>query len=186
MNTALPSANVDFWMIQRDLAKAPRFALPEGYRMRFYRPGDVDTWVRIQTAAEQFQVPTAETFNTSLGGPEDYRAARIMFLVDPDGREIGTISAWDDDQFEGRQMGRIHWVAIVPEAHGRGLAKPMLSAALDVIRAHGYGEAWLWTSTGRIAAVNLYLMFGFVSAPRDDAERATLKAIAPLLKYPVV
>ena len=177
-------ANVDIWMIQRDLSRAPRFEMPAGYRMRFYRQGDADTWLRIQVAAEQFQVPTAQTFEESLGGATDYQAQRIMFLVDPAGKDIGTISAWNDDHFKGREMGRIHWVAIVPEAQGRGLAKPMLSAACDVMRDHGYNEAWLWTSTGRVAAINLYLQFGFAPAPRDDAERAALHELAHLLKYP--
>ena len=60
----------------------------------------------------------------------------------------------------------------------------MLSAACDVLHNHGYNEAWLWTGTGRVAAVNLYGLFGFVPAPRDDAERAALRELAPLLKYP--
>ena len=177
-------ANIDIWMIHRDLSRAPRFALPMGYRMRFYQAGDVDTWLRIQVAAEQFEAPTTNTFYESLDGNDAYRAARIMFLVDPTGRDIGTISAWNDDHFAGREMGRIHWVAIIPEAQGRGLAKPMLSAACEVLREHGYNEAWLWTGTGRVAAINLYSQFGFVPAPRDDAERAAIRALEPLLKYP--
>ncbi len=176
-------ANVDIWMIQRDLAHAPHCAFPDGYRMRFYQAGDGDTWLRIQTVTEQFEPPTRDTFEKSLYGTDDYRAQRIMFLVNPSGDDIGTISAWNDDEFDGREMGRIHWVAIVPAAQGRGLAKPMLSAALAVLREHGYNEAWLWTSTGRIAAINLYRQFGFVPAPRNEAEHVAIHAIAPLLKY---
>ena len=107
--------NVDVWMIHRDLANAPRYALPAGYRMRAYREGDVAAWVRIQQAAEKFSAPTAETFADSMAGDTDYLAARVMFLVDPAGVDIGTITAWNDAEFDGRDMGRIHWVAMVPE-----------------------------------------------------------------------
>jgi GNAT superfamily N-acetyltransferase len=179
-------SNVDVWMIHRDLASAPRYALPADYRMRGYREGDVATWVRIQQAAEKFMVPTAETFAKSMAGDLDYLTARVMFLVDPAGVDIGTITAWNDADFDGHEMGRIHWVAMVPEAQGMALAKPMLSAALDVLRARGYNAAWLWTGTGRIAALNLYLHFGFVPHPRDDAEREAWRATAQHLKYQVI
>jgi GNAT superfamily N-acetyltransferase len=175
--------NVDVWMIHRDLRIAPRYALPAGYRMRGYRDGDVSTWVRIQQAAEKFVTPTADTFTGSMPGDEAYLTARVLFLVDPASEDIGTITAWNDAEFDGQEMGRIHWVAMAPEAQGKGLAKPMLSAALDALRSRGYNAAWLWTGTGRIAALNLYLHFGFVPHPRDDVEREAWRAVAPHLKY---
>lgn len=174
---------VDVWMVHRDLASAPRYALPAGYRMRGYCEGDVKTWVRIQQAAETFFVPTAQTFAESMAGDTDYLAARVLFLVDPAGEDIGTITAWNDAEFDGQDMGRIHWVAMVPAAQGKSLAKPMLSAALDALRSRGYNAAWLWTGTGRIAALNLYLHFGFQPHPRDEAEREAWRAVAPQLKY---
>jgi ribosomal protein S18 acetylase RimI-like enzyme len=183
MDDQLP--NVSVWMFNSDLTSVPRYALPEGYRMRFYREGDVAVWVRIQQAADEFIVPTAETFARSIPGEADYLAQRVMFLVDPAGTDIGTITAWNSSTFQGREMGQIHWVAIIPEAQGRGLAKPMLSAACDLLRERGYREAWLETGTGRIAALNLYLRFGFVPHPRDENERAAWQAAAPRLKFPI-
>lgn len=181
------SANVDVWMVHRNLPAAPRVALPAGYRMRFYREGDAAAWARIQQAAERLMTPPPDeaTFFKEYGSDHAYLAERILFLVGPDGRDIGTIGAWNDSLFERRELGRIHWVAIVPEAQGAGLAKPMLSAACDVLRDHGYNEAWLWTGTGRVPALNLYLQFGFVPYPRDEPERAAWRAVAPRLKYAI-
>jgi GNAT superfamily N-acetyltransferase len=181
MNDPLPNTAV--WMIHHHLARAPHFALPAGYDMRFYREGDVPTWMRIQQAAETHFVPTAEIFARSMPGDTAYLTARVMFLVDPSGAEIGTITAWNDDLFNGRDMGRIHWVAIIPDAQGRGLAKPMMSAACDVLRTRGYPAAWLETNTRRIPALNLYLQFGFKPHPRDETERNAWRAIAPHLKF---
>ena len=177
--------NVEVLMVHPELPRAPRFALPVGYQMRFYDEGDVRTWVSIQQAAEPFMVPSAETFRRYLPGDTAHLAARVMFLVDPVGTEIGTITAWDDDRLDGRPSGQIHWVAIVPEAQGRGLAKPMLSAACDVLRARGYTKALLETDTRRIAALNLYRQFGFAPYPRGATERQAWHSVAPRLKFPL-
>lgn len=175
----------DVWMLHRNLVHAPRFALPPGYRIRRYREGDVAAWVRIQNAADTMFVATAATFAESMPGDPAYLAERVMFLVDPSGADIGTVAAWNDTGFDGSEMGHVHWVAIVPEAQGRGLAKPMLTAALDVMHTRGYDAAWLETNTARIPAINLYLRLGFVPHPRDDVEREAWRAIAPGLKFPV-
>jgi GNAT superfamily N-acetyltransferase len=177
--------NIDVWMIHRDLAAAPRYAMPAGYSMCAYRPGDVAAWVRIQQAAETFFTPTAQTFAESMGSDEAVLAERVRFLVDERGEEIGTITAWSDAEFDGVDRGRIHWVALHPSAQGRGLAKPMLSAACDLLLARGYDNAWLWTGTGRTAALNLYLQFGFTAHPRDEADRAAWRDVAVELRYPV-
>lgn len=182
-NQGIP--DVDVRMIHHDLAHAPRYALPEGYHMRFYRDGDVATWVRIQRAADALSKAAAETFAHYMPGDTAHLARRVMFLVDPSGVDIGTITAWNGDNFDGRDIGLVHWVAIAAEAQGRGLAKPMLSAVLDVLRALGYNDAWLDTNTRRIPALNLYLLFGFEPHPRSDVERAAWRAVAELLKYPV-
>jgi GNAT superfamily N-acetyltransferase len=176
--------HADVWMIHRDLARVPHYALPAGYRMRFYREGDLDSWLRIH-ATDRFFIPTAETFAAYLPGDTAYRATRIMFLVDPQGADIGTITAWNTDELFGRAIGRIHWVAIVPAAQGRGLAKPMLSAACVVLREQGYGEACLDTNTRRVPAINLYRHFGFEPFVRDERERAAWQAVAPWLKLPL-
>jgi GNAT superfamily N-acetyltransferase len=175
--------HVDVWMVHRDLARAPRFALPPGYRIRRYREGDVAAWGRIQNAADTMFVATAKMFAESMPGDAAYLAERILFLVDPHGTDIGTIAAWNDTGFDGSEMGHVHWVAMVPEAQGRGLAKPMLSAALEVMRGRRDAAAWLETNTARIPALNLYLLFGFEPHPRDDAEREAWRAIAPRLRH---
>lgn len=187
-------------MIHRDLLRAPSYMLPPGFSMRFYRDGDLNTWLRIQHAADPDYGATAEMFARELPGDTAHLATRVMFLVDPSGTDIGTITAWNDSEFEGRDIGRIHWVAIVREAQGLGLAKPMLSAAIAVLRTLGYVEACLDTGTPPIETwpqlvhlpgsppitpINLYRSFGFEPYLRSDADRATWLAFAPHLKLPL-
>lgn len=181
MSEQLP--NVDVNMLHRDLRRAPSFPLPHGYRMRPYRPGDLDTWLWIQ-AADPFFVPTAETFAASMPGDDAYLGSRVLFLLDPAGAAIGTITAWSSAKLTGEEIGQIHWVALVPTARGRGLGKPLLSTACAALRERGYSRAFLETNTRRVPALNLYLQFGFEPLLRDEGEQAAWRAIAPHLRSP--
>ena len=179
MDAQLP--DVDVIMVHRDLRQAPSFTLPQGYQMRPYRPGDLDTWLRIQ-ASDPFFVPTAETFAASMPGDDAYLGSRVMFLVDPEGVEVGNITAWNTDQVTGQDIGQICWVALVPAARGRGLGKPLLSAACAALRERGYTRAYLETNTRRVPALNLYLRFGFAPYVRNEAEEGAWRAISPHLR----
>lgn len=180
----VPVPNVSVWMIHPDLSRAPRYHLPDGYTIRFYREGDITTWVRIQQAAETFFVPLAEHFRKYMPGDLGLLSQRVMFLVDPSGQDIGTVTAWDGDHLTARKMGLVHWVAVRPAAQGQGLSRPMLSAALERLSSLGFTDAWLETGTGRISALNLYLRFGFEPYIRTDEDLAGWQAVAPRLKYP--
>lgn len=176
--------DVEVWMHQPDLSNAPVYALPDGYSMRFYRDGDVQTWLKIQRAADPDATLSAETFHSHM--PDESKLPhRVMFMVDPSGADIGSITAWDDDQLMGREMGLVHWVAIVPKAQGNSLAKPLLSTVIEVLKSLNYTEAWLETNTKRIPAINLYLSFGFKPYPREKVDRDAWRAVAPRLKYPI-
>ena len=169
-----------------ELNGAPRFELPAGYHMRFFQneEEDIPLWVSIQQAADTLFTATAEIFERSMPGTTAYRAERIMFLHDPDNLPIGTITAWNSKKFAGRETGHIHWVAMVPSAQGKGLAKPMLTAALDEMIKRGYSEAWLETNTLRLPALNLYLSFGFRPHLSDSVQKDAWQMVSPHLKYP--
>ncbi len=176
--------DVEVWMHQPDLSNALVVALPDGYHMRFYRDGDVQTWLNIQRAADPDAPLSAETFHNHM--PDETKLPhRVLFMVDPAGKDIGSITAWDDDQLMGREMGLVHWVAIIPEAQGKGLAKPLLSTVIEMFKSLNYTEAWLETNTKRIPAINLYLSFGFKPYQREQIDRDAWHAVAPRLKYPI-
>jgi GNAT superfamily N-acetyltransferase len=99
-------------------------------------------------------------------------------LIAPNQEVIGTGAAWFDDDFGGARIGRVHWVAILPEYQGRGLSKPLLSAICRRLRELGHGRAYLATASARSRAIQLYLRFGFVPLTRNEAERAIWDQIA--------
>jgi GNAT superfamily N-acetyltransferase len=154
------------------LQAAPRHTLPTGYELRPYRDeADIDDWLTLHRRIgpdEPFWV--RKTFDDSLGTDQARLRERVLFLHAPNGDRIGSITAWNDADFNGVDSGRIHWVVLDPSVHGRGLSKPLLSAACQQLLALGYPNAYLWTSVDFVPAVNLYLQFGFRPAVRDTAE----------------
>ena len=173
-------------MVRPDMANIPRHALPPGFSLRFYRDGDAATWTAIEQAADTLDRITDERFARVFGADLSAMFRRCYFLVSPDGRDIGTTTAWYDRNYQGKPWGRIHWVAVLPEFQGRGLGKAMLSAAMNRLRVLGHRRAILGTQTPRLVAIRMYLDFGFLpdlSAP--DAARAW-KMVRDALPHPTL
>lgn len=141
----------------------PEFALPAGYNVRRYAAGaDRAAWVRIVGAAERYHAVIDERLHRSqFGDDEALIAQRQLFLVSPDGRDIGTATAWFGGDRRGPEWGRFHWLAIVPECQGRGLAKPLIAITLKRLRELGHANIWLTTEMVRENAIRIYLQFGF-------------------------
>ena len=140
----------------------PVYSLPEGYSIRAYTPGDENSWVELQKSADKFNKIDLELFHKSFGYDADILAQRMLFMLDSGKKIIGTATAWFDNDYHGEKYGRIHWVAIHPDYQGKGLSKPLMSAACEKLVELGHNKAYLTTSSARIPAINLYLKFGFI------------------------
>lgn len=139
------------------------FPLPVGYTVRRYASAaDRAAWVRIVAAAERYHAVIDERLHRSqFGDDEAIIAQRQLFLVSPEGRDIGTATAWFGGERRGPEWGRFHWLAIVPECQGRGLAKPLIAITLRRLRELGHANIWLTTEMVREHAIRIYLRFGF-------------------------
>lgn len=171
-------------MIRDTLDNLPVFELPENVHLAWYQAGDEQHWLAIHIAADQFNTFSLKLYQREFGTDAALLAQRQCFLVDQAGRYLGTTTAWVDDRF-GAEYGRIHWVAIVPEAQGSGLAKPLLRSACLRLRELGHTRAYLLTSTARIPALNLYLRFGFKPHISGETDRERWELVRDLLKYPL-
>ena len=93
---------------------------------------------------------------------------RCLFIETTEGETIGTTTAWYGDlNGDGKTRGRIHWVGVVPEYQGRGLSKPMLTKAMEIM-AGKHDEFYLTSQTTSWQAVNMYLNFGFEPVQLDE------------------
>ncbi len=154
--------NLPLTMVRDNLEGIPRHGLPVGYSMRRYQPGDKRLWEEIHRLADPYSAIAPHLFGQEFGPDESVLAERQFYLLDARQRAIGTATAWYDDDFEGVGYGRVHWVAIVPEYQGQGLAKPLMAAICCRLRELGHERAYLRTSSARIPAIHLYLRFGFI------------------------
>jgi GNAT superfamily N-acetyltransferase len=184
MNMSQQRQNVDVWMLHTNIHRSPVYPLPGGYRLRFYKSGDVSVWVAIQQQSDPFFTATEATFVQYLPDSDRW-SERVMFLVDPLGTDVGTITAWNDNKLTGSEMGLVHWLAILPQAQGKGLAKPLLGACLGLMQQLGYTGAYLETGSARLTAINLYLHFGFKAFTKGEVDTSAWRIIAPQLKYSI-
>ena len=153
-------------MIRPDLESIPQFDLPAPFSLRRYRPGDEKPWLDMHVHGDRFGTFNEDSFTGQFGTDTDVIVERQYYLCDGAGEPIGTTTAWFDDA----ETGRVHWVLIVPEFQGRGLAKPMLTTVCNRLRELGHTRAVLGTYSLRVAAVGLYLKFGFL--PDIDGREA--------------
>ena len=162
--------NIRVTMVLEDLGQVPDHPFPPGYSARPYRPGDEQLWRRMQTEADRYNAITPELFARQFGLDPRPLTERQFFLTAPPDVAIGTATAWFDDDFHGLPYGRVHWVAIVPEFQGRGLAKPLMSAVCRRLQELGHNRAYLTTSTARVVAIRLYRRLGFVPKITDPSD----------------
>lgn len=177
--------NLGVTMVRPTMDDIPQHPLPGGFAMRHYQTGDGETWAAINDAADRLNDVTVAWFRTDYGHDEARLRERVYFLVAPDGRDVGTLSAWVDHDHLGPDWGRIHWVAILPEFQGRGLAKPMMTYAMNKLAAW-HDRSFLTTSTARPVAIKIYLDFGFVPALLSGADRTRWAYMAQHLDHPLL
>src|SRR6266436_1061974 len=159
-------------MIREDLENMAEFPVPAGFTLRWHQPGDEAFWLTIHEVADHYNRITPELFAHQFGNDPFLLGQRQCFLFDSSGHAIGTASAWFDDNFDGGRIGRVHWVALLPQCQGRKLSKPLMTAVCRRLRELGHDRAYLTTKAARKPAIQLYLRFGFVPLIRNEMERA--------------
>ena len=164
MNSSENTQETLIEMARPNLENWPDAPLPSGFSIRHYQSGDAAHWRAIHDLADPFNSFDDTTFATWFGTDEELLRARMKFLVAPNGAIVGTATAW----FDSADIGRVHWVAIVPQFQGRGLARPLLSSIGQTLRQLEHERAVLTTSRERPIAVALYRKFGFEVVPPNE------------------
>lgn len=159
-------------MLKRDeLLNYPDYALPPGYTFRLYKAGDYEAWVRIHLEAEPFHSVDLPLFFKEFGNDENILGKRQYFACNPEGREVGTATAWFNNELLGENYGRIHWVAVSPVHQGKGLAKALTTRVCHRFVELGHSKALVTTENFRTNAIHIYLKFGFMPCPRNETEK---------------
>ncbi len=168
-------------LVRENWANLADYPLPRGLSIRGFAPGDEAVWGRIQAAADHFNAITPALFTRQFGSDPDALPQRQCFLVNEHGAPIGTGTAWYNEDFQGKRYGRVHWIALLPEFQGRGLAKPLMSVVCHRLHDLGHERAYLTTFTARIPALKLYRHFGFTPFIRSAYEAALWRELDEVL-----
>ncbi len=142
------------------LETIPSFQWPPDFSIRPYIPGDEQYWLNIHRLADEYSKITDSLFSEQFGNDQRVLHQRQFYILHND-FPIGTASAWFKPEYKDGSYGQVHWVAIVPEYQGCGLAKPLLSTILIRLRELGNERAMLNTDTRRSVAIALYKKFNF-------------------------
>jgi len=173
---------VELVMVLDDLSGLPCFPLPPGYSYRGFREGDEELWARIETSAGEFASAEEanEHFRREFGQHQLELRDRCLFIERENGEPVGTVMAWYGALLPGGTAGRLHWVGIRKEYQGRGIGKPLVSQAMELLSSR-YDRAYLTTHSKSLVAIKIYLDFGFLPYIREEIEQKEWVEIAKQL-----
>ena len=165
----------------------PALPCPNGFRIRYLRADEGPVWAHIEHIVNEFVNADAalERFQWEFAPFPLQIIQRCLVVETTSGEVVGTTSVWYHPAFQGGLWGRLHWVAILPEYQGRGLARPLLVAALNRMAVF-HQRAFLDSDTSRIKALRLYLDYGFRPRLQSSKDYAAWRLVAQQLQHPVL
>ena len=177
-------------MLEKDLSEEPEYPLPAGYHFENFRPGDAETWIRIEKSAKEFRTVEEgwDAWRRYYEGQEKALESRMFFVVRDDGVKVATATDFyniytGDDGVNAW----LHWVAVCREEQGRGLSKPLISHVIRHMIESGYRRAVIPTQTTTWLACKVYLDLGFRPIPKNaERNRAGWQIVRSLTDHPAL
>lgn len=155
-------------MLSGEITAVKEIPLPNGYHFSMYRPGDRDHWIHIEISAreltgiEQGQRVWADYY----GAHEEELPFRMCFIENDHGEKVATATAFYDIRgTDPSGDAWLHWVAVRREDQGKGLAKPLITHTIQIMKRLGYSRAKIHTQTTTWVACKVYLDLGFRPIP---------------------
>lgn len=157
----------EFWMERKERTPLPEPVLAANYHLSFYQEGDEESWAGIETSVGEFdsEEAAAAYFQRTFAPYPEELAKRMLFVVDEKGQKVATCTAW----WSKTGGPLFHWLAVMPEAQGRGLAS-VLSVEVTKLLEELYPDrpARLHTQTWSHQAVGLYQRLGYQIVPEEN------------------
>ena len=141
---------------------------PAGFSFHTYESGDMDAWADIESSVDEFadHASAVVRFTREFLPHEDELRRRMVFVADTSGRLCATACAWTVS-YGGVRRALVHWVGVMPDVQGLGLARAMTAWVLRrFAELHPGEEIYLRTQTWSHKAIGLYLRMGF--RPTDE------------------
>ncbi|WP_167751401.1 GNAT family N-acetyltransferase [Lentibacillus salicampi] len=155
-----------------DLKHIPDCPLPDGFHFSLlHHKEEGKQWANLVTETGEFpdESQALARFGSELASDLNEAKKRVIFLKTTDGRYAGTASAWFG-KWDDETIGRLHWVEIAPAFQGIKLGRPLIIKALKQLKMY-HEKAYLKTQPASLAAIHLYLNFGFKPAIHTADEK---------------
>ncbi|WP_448583355.1 N-acetyltransferase family protein [Thermocrinis sp.] len=91
-----------------------------------------------------------------------------IFVAVADGKKIGFIASdgnWYSKR-EGKVVGAIHELVVLPEYRGLGVGKKLLDRAIQYFKERGLDTVELWVGDENVSALEFYKKYGFKEKDR--------------------
>ncbi len=144
--------------LRRDL---PELVVPDGYRVRSVRSGDLESWASLLSRNGELGEWSAERA-ASLFAPGSPMPLSGAFVATADDVPVATAQLHlhhDGDPYA--PTPELGWVAVVPEHRGHRLGYVVCLRVLMYARDAGFESAFLKTDDHRLPAIRTYLQLGF-------------------------
>jgi ribosomal protein S18 acetylase RimI-like enzyme len=178
---------VGVYMSRENLESLPQYPLPEGFRFRMLRAGDEEAWanlLEISGLTPSYDAAVNQWREEFENHPEEVQE-RCVLVEAPDGSIVGTATTWFEDRESFCGRGRLHWVGVDPSCQGKGIGKALVAETLRVMATMDKA-AMLQTESHRIAAISIYLEFGFVPEIKGEKDKAAWIEIGRKLSLPAL
>lgn len=139
------------------------FNLPEGFCFTYFKEGDEASWSEIESRVGEFDTPreALDYFTQEYMHYSTELKKRCLFIENPDGKKVATSTAWWSRR-NRKSIPSLHWIAVIPEFQGKGLAKAGVSESLKhYVGLDGDRNCFLHTQTWSYKAIGIYLKLGF-------------------------
>jgi ribosomal protein S18 acetylase RimI-like enzyme len=149
-------------MLRDNRKPIPQYKPEKGFYIKKFKRGQEKDWADLEYSVGEFKSKKEALglFFKEFGTNIELLCQRCFFLYNKDREIIGTVMGWEDSDFFSTLTGRMHWLCIRPDYQNRGLAKPLITAALNEISKHRE-IVYLTTLPVNFPAIRLYLDFGF-------------------------
>ncbi|MBI3910993.1 MAG: GNAT family N-acetyltransferase [Armatimonadetes bacterium] len=169
------------YMLRPHLEGLPELALPAGFGLRTYRPGDEAAWARIMNHCIGRDWTTDRCRREMVENPAI--PPDSFFFATRGDEPVGTACAQIQPPGQ-RDLGTIHMVGVAPECRGHGLGTLLTLAVLRWLADQGFRRAQLSTDDWRLPAIRTYLRLGLLPVLFDARHRARWQAVCAQLGWP--
>ena len=169
-------------MVRHDLENLPQLQCPNSYHIRTYQKGDEAYWARIMDTTFVDLGRTVQDAYADIINQPNFDPNGFCFVIHND-IPIGTAYGWNRST-DGKQVGYIDMLAVLPEHTGHKLGKWLTVFLLHYFRSQQVTSVMLDTDDFRLPAIKNYLNLGFVPIYIHDNHVQRWQSIFEKLGFP--